>query len=90
MAKTVQKYQFNGFRFFVYMALLMLLGISIQLLNSDFKVDYLVMGIVSIMLYVFILELINQTDQITELLNRRAYENYIQHLKMDSIILFLM
>ncbi len=88
MAKTVQKYQFNGFRFFVYMALLMLLGISIQLLNSDFKVDYLVMGIVSIMLYVFILELINQTDQITELLNRRAYENYIQHLKMDSIILF--
>ncbi len=89
MAKTIQKYQFKGFRFFVYMALLMLLGISIQLLNSDLKVDYLVMGIVSIMLYIFLLELVNETDQLTGLLNRRAYENYICRLKTNSIILFL-
>ncbi len=88
MAKTVKKYQFGGFSFFIYMALFMLLGISIQLMNKNIKVDYLVMGILSIMLYVFILELINQTDQVTGLLNRRAYENYIERLNKKSLILF--
>ena len=88
MAITVKKYQFRGFNFFIFMALFMLLGISIQLMNKNIKVDYLVMGILSIMLYVFILELTNQTDQITGLLNRRAYENYIESLNKKSLILF--
>ena len=37
--------------------------------------DYVVLGIASIMLYVFTLEMIYQTDELTELINRRGFEN---------------
>lgn len=38
-------------------------------------VDYVVLGIALIMLYVFTLEMIYQTDELTELINRRGFEN---------------
>ena len=52
-------------------------GLSIQLLDSSLKVDYLALALASLMMYIFTLEMIQQTDQLTELINRRGYENYI-------------
>ena len=40
------------------------------------------------MLYIFTLEMITQTDELTELINRRGYENYISHIEEKCVILF--
>ncbi len=66
----------------------MLSGIVIQSIYSELKVDYAIMSVNAIMLYVFTLEMIQQTDQLTELINRRGYENYITHLDDECIVVF--
>lgn len=87
--KNVKKYQYNGFGFFLMIVAFMLTGIVIQLYDSSLKVDYVAVGIASMMLYIFTLEMINQTDELTELINRRGYENYISHVEEKCVILFL-
>lgn len=86
--KNVKKYQYNGSGFFLLVVGYMLIGICIQMYDSSLKVDYVTVSIVSIMLYVFTLEMIYQTDELTELINRRGYENYISHIEEKCIILF--
>lgn len=66
----------------------MVVGIAIQLYDSSMKVDYVTMAIASVMLYVFTLEMIYQTDELTELINRRGYENYITHIEEKCVIVF--
>lgn len=66
----------------------MITGIVIQLADNSLKVDYFTIAMASIMLYVLTLEMINQTDELTELLNRRGFENYITHLEQKCVILF--
>lgn len=87
--RNVKKYQYNGIGYFLSMAAMMLTGIGIQLYDSSLKVDYATVAMASVMLYVFTLEMINQTDELTGLINRRGYENYISHLDEQSVILFL-
>ena len=70
------------------MVVFMLTGIIVQLINSEIRIVYVVLSIASIMMYVFTLEMVMQTDNLTELINRRGYENYISHLDKECIILF--
>lgn len=51
-------------------------------------VDYVVLGIALIILYVFTLEMIYQTDELAELINRRGFENYISHIDESCAIIF--
>ena len=88
IVKNVRKYQYNGIAFFISIVVFMLSGIVIQSIYSDLKVDYVIMSVNAIMLYVFTLEMIQQTDQLTELINRRGYENYITHLDDECIVVF--
>ena len=88
VALNVRKYQYNGFLFFFCIAWLMCSGIVVQLIDSNLKVDYPVVSLVALMLYVFTLEMVNQSDELTELINRRGYENYMAHLEDKSVILF--
>lgn len=88
VANNVRRYQYNGIGFFLLIVLFMICGLSIQMLNSAIKVDYIALGISAIMLYIFTLEMVNQTDELTELINRRGYENYISHLDHPFEILF--
>lgn len=85
---NVKKYQYNGVINFFCMVTFMITGIVVQSYDSSLRVDYVVLGIASIMLYVFTLEMINQTDELTELINRRGFENYSAHLEEKCIILF--
>ena len=85
---SVKRYQYNGIISFLLVVAFMLVGIAIQMYNSDLKVDYITLGIASIMLYVFTLEMINQTDKLTELLNRRGYENCISHMEDKCVVLY--
>lgn len=88
VARNIQKYQYNGLRFFFMIVAMMLSGIIIQLCNSALKVDYVTLAITSTMLYVFTLEMIQQTDELTGLLNRRGYENYLLHIDRKCIVAF--
>lgn len=88
VARNVKKYQYNGIAFFLLTVLLMCTGIGVQLYNSELKVDYVTLGIASTMIYVFTLEMIQQTDELTKLLNRRGYENYISHIDKRCIVIF--
>lgn len=86
--KNVKKYQYNGIGYFLLIVVFMLTGIVMQLYDSSLKVDYVTVGIASMMLYIFTLEMITQTDELTELINRRGYENYISHIEEKCVILF--
>lgn len=86
--RNVKKYQYNGVGFFLLIVVFMITGISIQLYNSEVKVDYLTLAISALMMYVFMLEMIHQTDELTELLNRRGYENYVAHMEEKCVVLF--
>lgn len=88
VSRNVRRYQYNGIGFFLLIILFMVCGITLQLINSSIKVDYIVLGMSSIMLYIFTLEMVNQTDELTELMNRRGYENYISHLDHKCEFLF--
>lgn len=87
--RNLKRYQYNGGGYFLLVAAFMLTGIIVQLCDSNLKVDYVVLGLASSMLYVLTLEMINQTDELTELINRRGYENYISHVERKCIVLFL-
>lgn len=87
-SRNMKRYQYNGIAFFAMMVVFMLTGITVQLINSEIRIVYVVLSIASIMMYVFTLEMVMQTDNLTELINRRGYENYISHLDKECIILF--
>ena len=88
MLRNVKRYQYNGVAYFLLVIALMFSGIVIQLYDSSVKVDYPTAAMASIMLYIFTLEMVQQTDELTELINRRGYENYICHLESDSVVIF--
>lgn len=85
---NVKKYQYNGVGYFLLVVVFMISGIGIQLYNSSLKVDYVTLGMAAAMLYVLTLEMIYQTDELTNLINRRGYENYVGHLEEKCVILF--
>lgn len=87
-SKNMRQYQYNGMTYFALVVLFMLVGIAVQLVDSDIKIVYAVLTTASIMMYVFTLELVMQTDKLTELINRRGYEYFISHLDKECTILF--
>lgn len=86
--RNVKKYQYSGVGFFLLIVVFMVSGIAVQMWKSELKVDYMTLGIASILTYVFTLEMIQQTDELTELLNRRGYENCISHIDEKCVIVF--
>lgn len=87
-SKNVKKYQYNGIGYLLMIVCFMLAGIIIQMYDSSLKVDYITLAVASIMLYVLTLEMIYQTDELTDLINRRGYENYLGHIDERCVILF--
>lgn len=86
--QNIKRYQYTGAIVFALIMLWLLAGIGVQLYDSSLKVSYLALSSASILTYVFTLEMIQQTDELTELLNRRGYENYIAHLDQSCVVLF--
>lgn len=86
--QNIRRYQYTGGVVFALIILWLLAGIGVQLYDSALKVDYMVLSSASVLCYVFALEMIQQTDEVTELLNRRGYENYIAHMEQRCAVLF--
>lgn len=85
---NTKKYQYVGNATFLLIAILLIVGVCTQLFNSELKVDYLTLTVASIMMYVFTLEMIQQTDEQTGLLNRRGFENAISHMEKPCVVAF--
>lgn len=85
---NVHKYQYSGIVFFFAIIAYMSCGLTVQLVNSWLRVDYLALIFSALMLYIFALEIIQQTDNLTGLINRRGYENYIRHIDKPCVIVF--
>lgn len=87
--RGISRYQYtSGAVLFSLIIIWMAGGIIIQLIFGQYRIAYTTIITSSIMTYVFTLEMIQQTDELTELLNRHSYENYISHLDKYSIVLF--
>ena len=86
--RSGRKYQFGGVGFLVSVLVFVLSGMVMQMVDSTLRVDYVTTAISAIMLYVFTLDMIQQTDGLTGLINRRGFENTLAHLREPCIILF--
>ncbi len=88
LMKNIKKYQYAGLSFFMCLVAFIIASLLIGLFDKTLNIVYPVIGLVSIMCYVFTLEMIQQTDGLTELLNRRGYDNYIAHVDQKCVVVF--
>ena len=86
---SVKRYQYGGLPFLIAILVFTLVGFVFHLVNSRLRLDYLTTAISAIMIYVFTLDMIQQTDELTGLINRRGYENRLDHLEDKCVILFV-
>ena len=86
--RSGRKYQFGGVGFLVSVLVFVLSGMVMQMVDSTLRVDYVTTAISAIMIYVFTVDMIQQTDGLTGLINRRGYENTLAHLREPCVILF--
>lgn len=86
--KSSDRYQ-NKNRIIIAVVLLYLIfGIGVGMLMSDAHTDYLCLTIDMILLYIYYTDIIDKTDALTGLLNRRSYEARIKNINQKAVILF--
>lgn len=88
VVKNMHRYQYNGVTFLSLITVFLASGLVIQTVYPELRVDYICIGITSILLYIFTLEMIQQNDELTGLINRRGYDNYIAHVEEPCVIIF--
>lgn len=62
-------------------------GIGIQMLNPEIRVDFACVAIGNVLLYNHYCNTILQVDMVTRLLNRRCYERKLERLSSPAVIL---
>lgn len=88
VTKNMTRFQYNGKNILVMIAAIALAGALIQMFDSDIKVSYASLGVASAMLYIITLEMVQQTDALTGLLNRLGFENHIVRNTEECVIIF--
>ncbi len=88
VSRSMRDYQVqNKLSMFLIMVFL-LLGILWQVIDSSMKVVWLAIAIVDVLFYAFFCDMLQQTDVLTRLLNRRSYDTRIRALHQQGIILY--
>lgn len=88
MVRNLKKFQYNGGLYALSTVAVLLVGIYMQM-SADLRVIYITAALTAVMSYVFALEMIQQTDELTELINRRGFENCLAHMDDPCVILFM-
>lgn len=68
--------------------LMTIIGITIQFVNSNIRIDFLCISISNMLLYSHYSKMVLQVDAITRLLNRRCYDINIGSIGSHAVILF--
>lgn len=86
--RVSKKYQ-NKNNYILFLILILLLSaVAIHFSFSEIYVIWIGSGISFLLIYIYFSMLVNQTDVLTNLLNRRSYEGKLYDLKSDASILF--
>jgi len=73
---------------FIFAIFAFLVGGLVWSMTSGLHIYYMIMAFSAMMIYIFNSDVVLQVDQLTNLLNRRGYENYINHVSDEAIILY--
>lgn len=87
--QLAKKYQHQGDWILGLIGILLLVGINIQVKDPSIHSVWLAVSFCSIMTYIYFYTLISRNDQLTLLLNRKCFDNQLQRLKKDAIIIYL-
>lgn len=68
---------------------MLIFGITIQIMNSDIRIDFICIAIVNFILYSRYCKTILQVDALTRLLNRRCYEVNLRNVGKKAIVIIL-
>jgi len=85
----IAKYQSQGSVFAIAIFVFFLAGMMVTMFVDELKLDFAVLSISAVMLYIVNSETIQQTDGLTHLINRRGYDNYLQHRQDPCVVVFL-
>ncbi|MGN0804618.1 MAG: GGDEF domain-containing protein [Candidatus Coproplasma sp.] len=83
-----KQYRFGIDATLIAALLLIIAGITIQMIESDIRVDFLTIAIGNVILYVRYGNSIMRIDSLTKLFNRRCYEIYLLSAPKTSSIIF--
>ena len=86
--KFGQKCQSSSKLILELIILFLVTGVAFHILTSAVRVDYICLTVDSVFVYIYYTEIIEKTDSITGLLNRRSYEGYISNIRKRVQILF--
>lgn len=88
-SKITKYYQYSHKNILMLVLLFLIIGLFLQMYDSTIRVDWICMSMTVMMFYIFYCEIVQQTDALTHLLNRRAYENRVRvHDKRMAILFF--
>ncbi len=86
---NTQKFQYQAIGQYIMIACMIMFDVMIQLQTHSIRVIYIGLGMGASILYITILEMIQQTDGLTGLLSRLALNNYIDsHNKKCEMLFF--
>lgn len=85
--KTIELSIAPGIVLLVLIICFVLFGVATQYLDENIKLTWSVLGVGGVFEYIFYSDIIQRTDALTHLINRRGYENSIRQLKQKTIIL---
>ncbi|MGN0811893.1 MAG: GGDEF domain-containing protein [Candidatus Coproplasma sp.] len=83
-----KQYRFKLDATLVSALVLILAGITIQMIESDIRVDFLAIAIGNVVLYVRYGNTVMRLDALTKLFSRRCYEIYLRSVPQNSVIIF--
>jgi len=86
--KYVIRYQYQGSAFVIGIFLFFMFGMIATMVIDGIQIDFVVLAVASIMIYIVNSDAILQTDSLTGLINRMGYDSYTQQIKDSSIVLF--
>lgn len=66
----------------------MISGVVIGMIRSDVHIAYICLSVDTILLYIYYTEVVEKTDEVSGLLNRKSYESRLENQREDAVILF--
>lgn len=81
-------YQIGFVSVLILTIIFILIGIGIQFIDSEIRIDFLCIAIGNMLFYSCSYKMLLATDAVTNLLNRRCYDAYLESAGVPAVIIF--